>query len=58
MDINSIAEGLKVTGRVHLVKTNKIGQIIEERDVPNLVLQLVKITSLLRWLLLQTHQYQ
>jgi hypothetical protein len=37
MDINSIAEGLKVTGRVHLVKTNTIGQIIEERDVPNLV---------------------
>lgn len=37
MDINSIAEGLKVTGRVHLVKTNEIGQIIEERDVPNLV---------------------
>jgi hypothetical protein len=37
MDINSIAEGLKVTGRVRLVKTNKSGQIIEERDVPNLV---------------------
>lgn len=37
MDINSIAEGLKVTGRVHLVKTNEIGQIVEERDVPNLV---------------------
>ncbi|CAB5221590.1 Phage tail fibre protein [uncultured Caudovirales phage] len=37
MDINSIAEGLKVTGRVHLVKTNEIGQVVEERDVPNLV---------------------
>lgn len=37
MDINSIAEGLKVTGRVRLVKTNEIGQIVEERDVPNLV---------------------
>lgn len=37
MDINSITEGLKVTGRVHLVKTNEIGQIVEERDVPNLV---------------------
>jgi len=37
MDINSIAEGLKITGRVHLVKTNEIGQIVEERDVPNLV---------------------
>jgi hypothetical protein len=37
MDINSIAEGLKITGRVHLVKTNEIGQVVEERDVPNLV---------------------
>lgn len=37
MDINSIAEGLKITGRVHLVRTNEIGQIVEERDVPNLV---------------------
>jgi hypothetical protein len=37
MDINSIAESLKITGRVHLVRTNEIGQIVEERDVPNLV---------------------
>jgi len=37
MDLNSIAESLKITGHVNLVKTNSFGEIVEERSVPNLV---------------------
>lgn len=37
MDLQSISEGIKATGMVHLVKTNEHGNVVEERKIKNLV---------------------
>jgi hypothetical protein len=37
MDLQSISEGIKATGMVHIVKTNEHGVITDERNVKNLV---------------------
>jgi len=37
MDLQTIAEGIKATGMVRVVRTNEHGVIVEERNVKNLV---------------------
>jgi hypothetical protein len=37
MNLEQIAEKLKATGMVHVVRSNERGEVLEEFDVPNLV---------------------
>jgi hypothetical protein len=37
MDLQSIAEGIKATGMVKVIKTNEFGVVTDERNIKNLV---------------------